>query len=76
MPKEMEFEDGWLQRQLDRAASEVELWPLHQQESMTNKEFSPHERYVASKKRVRRLYEEIEREKAAMDQYLLDLLRD
>lgn len=76
MPKEMDFKDGWLQAQLERAAKEVELWPLHQQESMTGKTFTPFERYKASKTRVQRLYEEIEREKAAMDAYLLDLLRD
>ena len=74
--KEIKYEEGWMQRQIERATSEIELWPLHQQQSMTGKEFSAHERYIASKKRVRRLYEEIEREKAAMDKYLLDLLRD
>ena len=76
MHKQVDSQDHWLKETLEHARREVELWPLHQQESMTNKTFTPFERYKASKTRVRRLYEEIEKEKAAMDAYLLDLLRD
>ena len=71
----MDFKDGWMRETLDRARRDVELWPLHQQETMTGKTFTPFERYKASKARVRRLYEEIAREKDAMDKYLLDLLK-
>jgi len=70
----MPLEEGWLQRQIDRASKDVDLWPIVQQEFMSGTEFTPSERYKKTKIRIERLKEEIVKEQEILDALLLETI--
>ncbi len=63
----MKFDEGWLNQQIDRAATEVSKWPLHKQEYMTGRTFTVDERIAKTKLRIKLLQEEIKLEEIALE---------
>jgi len=66
----MEYEEDWLNTQIDRSNRAVGLWPVYQQEYMSNEKFTPEQRIEKIKLRIQLLHDEIKMETIALDTLL------